>query len=80
MAVQWAANDEQVSNDSTTLSHSLAMLSPDGTTVSTYTTATETYTITDTSGTTQSYTAGGTVDYLFSFTSAALRRRPGRSR
>src|SRR6266568_1767617 len=68
MSLQWTANDELVSNDTTTLSNSLVMLSSNGTTVTTYATATETYTITDTSGTTQSYTTGGTVDYMFTFT------------
>ncbi len=43
-----AANDESETDDSTTLSNSLAGLSPDGTTVTVYTTADETFTTTDT--------------------------------
>jgi hypothetical protein len=66
-AAQWAANDEQMSSDATSIANSLAMLSPDGETVTVYTTATESYTVTDTSGPTQSTTGGGTTDYLFSF-------------
>ena len=68
MAVEAAANAEQISGDTTTVTNSLAMLSPDGGTVTVYTTAAESFTITDTSsGTTQTTPGGGTNDYLISF-------------
>lgn len=68
MAVEAAANAEEISDDTTALTNSLAMLSSDGSTVTVYATAAETYTITDTSsGSTQTSPGGGTNDYLISF-------------
>jgi hypothetical protein len=70
MAVEATANSEQISGDTTILANTLAMLSPGGSTVTVYATATDSYTVTDTSsGTTQTAPGGGTNDYLVSFSS-----------
>jgi hypothetical protein len=69
-AAALAANDEQDTSDSTSISNTLAMLSPDGSTVTVYAAADETFTTVDTSsGTAESIPGDAENNYLFTFSS-----------
>ena len=63
-----SVNSQQMTDDTTTLSGTLAVLSPDGTTVSVYASSEETWTTVDSSsGTAESIPGSADGDYIFSF-------------
>jgi hypothetical protein len=71
VAADYSANDEQDTNDSTSLANTLAILSPDGSTVMVYATANESFTTIDNStGSAVSVPGSASNDYMFTFSSS----------